>query len=297
MLKLIKDAPSNDVSHEKANGAYSRHLTTKMKDWKDEMSLPAKLAISKAMLSFDKKTEQQDKAENLISETVAKGHQALWWSDQHFFHNNIIHYANRPFHDVENMHQEMVDRYNNHVKDEDVVVFGGDFSFGVVENSRKILQSLRGKKILVLGNHDFDKKGMTLRDYHHFDAICMQLVLWRSADNNINDKKENGHYLLATHYPIRNDFLPPNTINIHGHIHQHSAGIRHVNMSVEHTEYQPKNIDQLLPMHEAAQRLANNPIDGHGKNYNDNHNNHSNNHGKNHGNNHSNNHEPPFRQK
>lgn len=265
MLKLIKDAPSNVVSHETANGAYSKHLMTKMKNWKDEISLPAKITISKAMLAFDKKTEQQDKAENLIAETVKNGHQALWWSDQHFFHNNIIHYANRPFHDVENMHQEMVERYNNHVKDDDVVVFGGDFAFGAVENARKILKLLRGKKILVLGNHDFDQKGMTIRDYQQFDAVCMQLVLWRSDDNNINDKKD-GHYLLATHYPIRNDFLPANTINIHGHIHQHSAGIRHVNMSVEHTEYQPKNIDQLLPIHEASQRLANHPIDTHASN-------------------------------
>ena len=43
-------------------------------------------------------------------------------SDSHFHHANIIKYCNRPFSSVEEMNQVMIERWNEVVKPDDVVV-------------------------------------------------------------------------------------------------------------------------------------------------------------------------------
>jgi calcineurin-like phosphoesterase family protein len=50
-------------------------------------------------------------------------------SDNHFGHKNIINYCNRPFNNIEHMHQEMIDRWNSVVNPEDIVFHLGDFVF------------------------------------------------------------------------------------------------------------------------------------------------------------------------
>lgn len=76
----------------------------------------------------------------------------IWFtSDQHFFHTNIINYANRPFKDVEEMNETLIKNYQEEVKPGDQVYFLGDFAF---TDHEKILRRLNGAKYLVRGNHD-----------------------------------------------------------------------------------------------------------------------------------------------
>jgi calcineurin-like phosphoesterase family protein len=87
----------------------------------------------------------------------------VWFtSDQHFYHKNIIKYCKRPFADLDEMHQTIVENYQAVVKPEDYVYFLGDFAMAprkVPRNEqfklyRTVLDMLPGKKILIRGNHD-----------------------------------------------------------------------------------------------------------------------------------------------
>ena len=79
-----------------------------------------------------------------------------WFSsDFHIGHKNIMTYcaATRPFRDIDHMARVIIERHNAVVQDDDVCYNVGDFSM-----SEKyvpiVLPQLKGKHILVAGNHD-----------------------------------------------------------------------------------------------------------------------------------------------
>ena len=76
-------------------------------------------------------------------------------ADLHFGHRNIISLCNRPFDNVKEMNQKLIKNWNSVVNDKDNVYIVGDlfFKFQDIEN---ILASLKGKKRLIIGNHDTD---------------------------------------------------------------------------------------------------------------------------------------------
>jgi calcineurin-like phosphoesterase family protein len=76
-------------------------------------------------------------------------------SDTHFGHKNIIKYCNRPFNDVEEMNETLIENWNNKVGSGDWVFHLGDFCFiSDREIQRKLINRLNGKIFIVLGNHD-----------------------------------------------------------------------------------------------------------------------------------------------
>lgn len=79
----------------------------------------------------------------------------IWFtSDTHFFHNKIIEYCQRPFANVEEMNNELIYRWNQVVRNDDVVFHLGDFCLGKAKKWNSILDKLNGKICLILGNHD-----------------------------------------------------------------------------------------------------------------------------------------------
>jgi calcineurin-like phosphoesterase family protein len=51
-------------------------------------------------------------------------------ADQHFHHQNIIKYCNRPFVWFNQMDDALIDNFNKVVTNDDIVYHLGDFSFG-----------------------------------------------------------------------------------------------------------------------------------------------------------------------
>ncbi len=83
-------------------------------------------------------------------------------ADTHFGHESIIRLCNRPFADVSQMNEAMVANWNAVVKNDDDVIVLGDFAHRMdPEKLRKLFDSLRGRKHLVIGNHD-DKRTLAL---------------------------------------------------------------------------------------------------------------------------------------
>lgn len=82
-------------------------------------------------------------------------------SDQHYGHSGIIRMCNRPFlradgePDVKAMDDCMIESHNAVVGKLDTVIMLGDFAHRAADDRLpKIFGALKGKKHLVLGNHD-----------------------------------------------------------------------------------------------------------------------------------------------
>ena len=61
-------------------------------------------------------------------------------SDLHLFHDNIIRLCNRPYKNVYEMNDDIVERWNNKVKPDDDVYILGDmfFKFSDIKNVKQI---------------------------------------------------------------------------------------------------------------------------------------------------------------
>jgi len=160
-------------------------------------------------------------------------------SDTHWGHENMLRFTDsttgalvRPgFTSVEEMDEHMVDCWNSVVKDEDIVYHLGD----VYMNGNRgttILPRLRGRKRLILGNHDNGKDQNLLK--------CFQkIMMWRMFPE---------FNCVLTHVPIHESGLNRVEYNLHGHIHQNTSPTpRHINCCVEVQDYTPKHIEELVP--------------------------------------------------
>lgn len=85
----------------------------------------------------------------------------IWFtSDTHLGHKNIITYCKRPFvtadgqPDVDLMDTVLIGNWNERVRDEDIIFHMGDFAFGGASRIRAYAEQLKGRKILLRGNHD-----------------------------------------------------------------------------------------------------------------------------------------------
>ena len=74
-------------------------------------------------------------------------------ADLHFGHRNILSLCNRPFQTVEQMDQTLISNWNNTVSDQDEIYIVGDLFYRSTQ-VETILKQLKGKKILIFGNHD-----------------------------------------------------------------------------------------------------------------------------------------------
>lgn len=73
-------------------------------------------------------------------------------SDLHLNHANIIKYCKRPFKDVNEMNNTIVDRWNSVVKQNDTVFHIGDFCKR--GNPNEFIKNMNGRILFIKGNHD-----------------------------------------------------------------------------------------------------------------------------------------------
>lgn len=114
------------------------------------------------------------------------------WSDPHFGHKNVISYSKRPFVDVDDMEEKLIERYNSVVGPDDTCLWVGDCFFLSNKKATEIMGKLNGKKILVKGNHD------------PTDSQCMK----RGFDFVVHEMKLviQGEPVRISHYPYWPDF-------------------------------------------------------------------------------------------
>ena len=164
-------------------------------------------------------------------------------SDTHFGHARIIEYCNRPFGDVAEMDQALIERWNYTVSPEDVVYHLGDFAMGPYERWSEYRSALNGRIILVAGNHDRSPAKMRAIG---IDEVLTNVVV-----------EVDGCKIWLNHYPPNEVSAsrhvrpaPPATYNLAlcGHVHNAwlvgSDGV--VNVGVDVWNYQPLKLDHLI---------------------------------------------------
>ena len=235
MINKIEKIMNNNNNNYR--NIYEKYLTTPCPQWNGVVALPTKQKTSTAIMELGDK--YNDDIGSVISDYIARGKNVWLWSDLHFYHKNICKHANRPFDNMEDMHSAMIKGYYSTVGEEDLVIFGGDIAFGQFAYVDQLISSFPGTKALIIGNHDFNFKNMKPINYH-----CFQYTnSFAFFEIEVQGVKKN---ILLTHYPLNLESLPKNTINIHGHTHQHLMGTNRINISVEHTEYKPKSLNSIL---------------------------------------------------
>lgn len=129
-------------------------------------------------------------------------------ADTHFGHSNVLKFDNRPFSDVDEMDREMIYYWNETVREEDEVYIVGDFVYHNERPAEWYLSRLRGRKYLIVGNHDAkllkDEKVMG-----YFEAVDKMM--------HVSDE---GYQICVCHFPLAewNGFYR-GTLHIYGHIH------------------------------------------------------------------------------
>lgn len=127
-------------------------------------------------------------------------------ADWHYNHANILAYDNRPFKSVEEMNQELVARWNMMVSQSDTVYILGDMFWCSENAALPILDSLKGKKILIKGNHDRCKDPSFKLRFEHI-ADYLEIM-------------DGDKHVVLCHYPIpcfKNHFH--GWYHLYGHVH------------------------------------------------------------------------------
>lgn len=69
------------------------------------------------------------------------GSKVYFTSDTHFYHSNIIGFCKRPFKNVEDMNETLIENWNRVVGQDDIVFHLGDFCLGGPMNGPRFLQT------------------------------------------------------------------------------------------------------------------------------------------------------------
>ena len=168
-------------------------------------------------------------------------------ADTHFNHSNIINLCGRPFANVEQMNDKLIQNWNSCVKNDDEIYVLGDFMFkGSGNEANNLLQRLNGIKYLIKGNHDkyledttfYNDNFVWIKDYHVLNYQKMKFVLF--------------------HYPIFEwDGYFGNAIHLYGHVHNCSKnpaqqkrlellGKMAVNVGVDVNGFTPVSIQSIV---------------------------------------------------
>lgn len=129
-------------------------------------------------------------------------------SDTHFFSMRAIKIGNRPFKYIQEMNDALIKNWNKTVTKNDEVYIVGDFISSInMDDANKIINSLHGKKHLIIGNHDDFLHDKDLKN--KFESI-----------SEILETEDNGKRIVLSHYPMA--IWPKqhlHSLHFYGHIH------------------------------------------------------------------------------
>lgn len=134
-----------------------------------------------------------------------------FWADTHFNHANIIKHCNRQYITIEEMNRSLREVWNMTVRNEsDTIWMLGDFMFKMPRQAKEdlhiLFHQLRGRKRLIIGNHDI-RNPEVLR------------LPWESQDMLLTLKRNHRRIVLC-HYPLESwSGSSHGSLMLHGHCH------------------------------------------------------------------------------
>lgn len=164
-------------------------------------------------------------------------------SDTHFGHVRILDIQPRPFADIEEHDEWMITCWNEVVGEGDIVYHLGDFSARLndADRVREIFGRLNGRKCLIIGNHDLDKKG----NLHP----TLAALDWESRPEHGLRTKDDGYDLWMSHYACRTwPSQHHGTFHFYGHSHGRLPGMgrsRDVGVDMPDVDFTPRTFSYL----------------------------------------------------
>jgi calcineurin-like phosphoesterase family protein len=140
-------------------------------------------------------------------------------SDEHYGHENIIQFCNRPFSSTEEMRETLIERHNKKVpnKQSYVTIHAGDIFWQTMTEGEAlaILTRLNGRHAFLYGNHDeLMERSRLLPDA--FEWVC-----GRNKENTSYSIKFNKHLIVISHFAQR---VWQNSHKGSWHVYGHSHG-------------------------------------------------------------------------
>lgn len=171
----------------------------------------------------------------------------MYIADCHFFHSLLCHdLDHRGFSDVNMMNEHMIAQWNEKVTQRDVVYIIGDFSIGKSGATTEILERLKGKKHLIIGNHD------RYLDDKKFDRSLFESI------EHYSEIRDNGRKVILSHYPVfcyngqyqldKNG--KPRTFMLYGHVHDthDEVLVNHFILKTRLTQVKSRHSDEDEPI-------------------------------------------------
>ena len=186
-------------------------------------------------------------------------------SDLHLSHRNIIKYVNRPFAHADEMNEEIIQRWNKTVTNNDIIFCLGDVAFEKDRNKLEwMLGRLNGEKHLIWGNHD--KLLKTIKWSKYFQTATDMRIVNIPPESN----EGKGQRIVLCHYAFRVwDQSHHGTWNLYGHSHgtlPDDNKMLSCDVGVDCWDFAPVSMEQLNKFMSKKNWRA---IDGHGSKYDD----------------------------
>lgn len=175
-------------------------------------------------------------------------------ADIHFNDSKVFQKCFRPFTNFDDFANEIVIRWNNKVKNDDIVYVLGDIAEDDSVNCISIFKKMNGHKHLIIGNHD-SKIIKEAEINCVFESISFIKL--------IDDK---GRKVCLCHYPLM-DWMEFNRDGylVYGHIHnktdknnkaykqikEYYADKKAYNAGVDVTNFEPVTLDEMIKLKEA----------------------------------------------
>jgi calcineurin-like phosphoesterase family protein len=178
-------------------------------------------------------------------------------SDQHFGHENIIRYCDRPFASVETMDREMIHRWNEVVGPKDIVFHLGDFTLGDWSMAHKYFSKLTGYiKVLSYPWHH-DRRWLEDAEFDFRIELLPPMVVLE-----IPGLGKDGHPLAITmcHYPVAVwDRRHYGAWHLHGHSHgRHDSSAHSLDVGVDCHDFRPVSLTEIMSIFEEKEAVDEN---------------------------------------
>ncbi len=164
-------------------------------------------------------------------------------ADTHFRHAKIIECCDRPYASTDEMDNELIRRWNAVVGVGDIVYHLGDFAFGLGDEEaiKNVFSRLNGRKVLVLGNHDFRKNGVV-----HPTIAALD---WYQPPTPMLETSDEGQRVILCHYAMRTwPGQHRGAYHFYGHSHGDLLGVgrsRDVGVDMRDVDFTPRTFLEL----------------------------------------------------
>jgi calcineurin-like phosphoesterase family protein len=162
-------------------------------------------------------------------------------SDQHFGHANVIKFCNRPFKDVDDMQERLIENHNSVVRPGDLVYMLGDMFWRTTSLERALMIKIRlnGQHYYINGNHEELFKNKSLRDQfiwikerETIHPAGYQYIVLDHFAGKVWNKSHSGSYQLYGHSHNELDKNP-------------DTSLLSCDVGVDSWDYKPVSIEQV----------------------------------------------------